>query len=122
MIININTFNLKVLRSLRPQLISVLDRLIVSSDSKNWFATNDLNMLKRISVKLIDELLYSILHNRKAGFSRFKDKVNWVIHNLLLREPDNNIVRQFRIPKFMFKLVNLISKYNGPRSFTAMDF
>lgn len=46
-------------------------------------------------------------HNRLYGFNRFKNKVNFILHRILLGIFDKNVVRTERIPKYMFKLVKL---------------
>lgn len=95
------------IKRLRPQLLSVLDRLIISCNSKVWFST-DQNKLRRLSTKVIDEMLLQILNNRREGLTQFKEKVNYVIHYILLGEPDSYVPRKFRLGKHYFKLIKMI--------------
>lgn len=94
----------KCLKSLRRQLLSVLDRLIIVCNTKINLSLSDLLFLRRMSSKLVDTFVHLLKHHRKFGFTKFKDMVNLVIHRILQGKADKNIKQYFRLPSYMKKI------------------
>lgn len=108
MIINIKNINKIHSGSLRPQLLLVLDRLLIVCEFKRWFSPSDQNLLKNYCAKIVDDLIHLMKFHKVSGFKKFKDKVNYLIHMALLAKHDKNIKRTFRIQKYYYKILKLI--------------
>lgn len=89
------------IRCLRQQLLSVLNRLCAVVEIKKVFNFKEVQYLKRFKYKVVEDLLYLCFYHKKAGFAKFKEKINFVIHWILLSYPDPNIIFKGRIPRWL---------------------
>lgn len=93
--------------SVRQQLLSTFCSILVITDFKKNFSNKELAVLRVILYKLVDDLLFLIVRQRRAGLSKFKEICNFLIHCILLDRYDPNVTLSFKLKRFYYNFYRL---------------